>query len=223
MSKLCKKISCPNRISYGRIDDLDVINVVCPKCEDLLYVSDIRKSEVKKKKKYLVYILFITIIAFLFLKNYDTFVEQVDNPESDFQEVEKAVLIAEEKEKGFVKEDEKIKEIDWSNKIRNLVAAEAERNLYKIKEFYADNIVQYYDMYAIDKVVLGERYKQVWEKSLESSNDIQRISKIDENTYIMRTIFKDQNKRSKKRISVDVKVKFVFDEQGKIIQSYNVR
>ncbi len=216
MSKFCKKITCPNRISYGQIEDPDVINMVCPKCEDLLYVSDIRKSRAKKKKNMLLFLFLMSVIAFIVVENYNIFVELVSNSDPSPQYVEETDVPPERKD------EETVVNIDWSNNIRGLIDAESERDLNKIKEFYADNISQYYDLYVIDKIELGERYRDVWEKSLESSNEILSISKLDKNTYIMRTTFKDINRKSKKRISIDAKVKFIFDEKGKIIQSYNV-
>ncbi|WP_452596544.1 hypothetical protein [Pontimicrobium sp. MEBiC01747] len=69
MSKACSKIKCPNRFSIGKQSDKDVINLICPKCEQLYYKSEDRRKSILKKLKYsLLSITFLSISLLIWLK-----------------------------------------------------------------------------------------------------------------------------------------------------------
>lgn len=58
MTTTCKKIICPNKFSYGKSDDPDVIGYVCTKCENLYYISDTRTKKTRRNIK----LIFITLL-----------------------------------------------------------------------------------------------------------------------------------------------------------------
>ena len=64
MSNICYRYKCPIRVTIGKENDDDVIDIICPKCEKLLFVSDTRSMKTKRRLK-IFFIYFFVIIGLM--------------------------------------------------------------------------------------------------------------------------------------------------------------
>lgn len=63
MSHFCPKFKCPNRVVVGKPQDPDVINIVCPRCEHLLYSSEARTKKFKSRQRIYVMALLVMVLG----------------------------------------------------------------------------------------------------------------------------------------------------------------
>ena len=110
--------------------------------------------------------------------------------------------------------------IDYSNKIKALLIAEQNRDFDKIKTFYAKKIYRYWNVYNIGYDELKKQHEKSWKVTLNSKNNIQSIKKINNNIYILNTIFTFYHIKQQKNKSIHSSVKFEFNNNGKIIRTY---
>ncbi len=105
--------------------------------------------------------------------------------------------------------------------ITSFLVAEEERNLDVISRYYSSYLRRYYNLQNPTHQDLKDRYKKAWSNSLSSINNIQYISKVSNSIYDLKTefIFVKNNGERKSVIS---KVRFVFDNDMKIIETYNL-
>ena len=289
MSKLCTKISCPNRVSIGKENDSDVLNYICPKCELLFYVSETRSERVRKRAKPLLGLLVLIIILLFTYRSFnkttqpstipptkgnqkmatkpvdsipkevedegqikvpsikdsikrekpktektpvknDTVIKEkleLDSSKTELTKKKPVQITPKEKEStdNSVKEKEEIKGnllVDMSPIIRDLIKAEEQRNFYKLKGFYSENIIQYGNKSILTHDDLKRIYVKEWAENLYSSHILQRIDKIDNNTYVMSSKYTFYNKKVGKPEIKDMKIKYIFNFYGKIIQAYPI-
>jgi hypothetical protein len=197
MSHLCIKVSCPNRVAVGSENDDDVINIICPKCERLLYVSYIKT---KKRKRFLnlaftlIIIISLTIPVFIYKNEISSFVGQFE----------------------FVTNDQQ------TQAIKSLIRAEDNRDYNKIKIYFSDTIVRYWEKKYLDKQELKIQYLKSWRKTFYSKNEIQKIVKDNSNTFTLFTKFTYfDTKESVEKIKYSM-VRYIFDDYGKIIEVYGL-
>lgn len=107
-------------------------------------------------------------------------------------------------------------EYDCENLITGFLEAEDSRNFEKVKEYYANNINQYWHLSRPSFVELQKEYEANWFKKSYSKNKIISISNIFANTYLV-TIDFSYTLRSGKSDMVRSEIQIEFDDECKII------
>lgn len=111
---------------------------------------------------------------------------------------------------------------DFSDNIRNYTRAEETEDFDQIYSYYSENLKRYWDMYNPSYNSLKERYEHLWNVTSERKNEIERIEKINNTEYNLYTTFTYYSNKKQQTISKFSKVRFVFDQQGKIIETYGL-
>ncbi|TLU83196.1 MAG: hypothetical protein FDX30_09065 [Chlorobium sp.] len=109
---------------------------------------------------------------------------------------------------------------NYTNIIRSIVNAEDSRNIDTIIQYYSDNMTRYWDITNPKKTQLINRYQHIWGITSNSKNNIQSIEKIDNLTYLLNTIYTYQNLKQNRTITQNSVVRYVFGDDGKIIEVY---
>ena len=112
---------------------------------------------------------------------------------------------------------------DYSEIIYNFVLAEENRNLNDISTYFSPSVSRYYGLNYPTRSEINKQYEIAWKATLYSSNEIVNIEQIDTYTYDMQTIFTFYNNKKLQEQTIYTTVRFVFDEQGKIIETYNLK
>lgn len=119
--------------------------------------------------------------------------------------------------------DNSIKNIDFSANIRSFIIAEENRDFNLIYSFFSPKISRYYDIDNPNYSKLKNRYEYLWNITRNSRNTILDIKKINEFTYDLETEFEYYNIKKKMVITVHSYVRFLFDNNGKIIETYEIK
>src|SRR5690606_5627176 len=114
------------------------------------------------------------------------------------------------------------KETDFSQEIRGFIKAEEKRDFDLIYSFLSPHFSRYYDITSPSYSKLKERYEYLWGFTSNSKNSIQSINKINDFTYDMQTIYSYYNQRKNKNFTTNSTVRFLFDSNGKIVETYGV-
>jgi hypothetical protein len=117
---------------------------------------------------------------------------------------------------------ETIKVIDFSKEIKGFIKAEEKRDFDLIYSFFSPHFSRYYDITNPSYSKLKERYEYLWGFTSNSKNSIQSIDRINDFTYDIRTIFSYYNRRKNKNFTTNSTVRFLFDSNGKIVETYGV-
>jgi hypothetical protein len=110
----------------------------------------------------------------------------------------------------------------YKDTIKELLIAEENRDIDKILTYYSDSIVNYWSIINPSKQVIRNQYKKSWKITSSTKNHIQDIKKITDNIYDLYTEFEYYNKKKKKRLSVNSRIRFVFDKSGKLYKVYGL-
>lgn len=113
------------------------------------------------------------------------------------------------------------KEIDFSNQIRRFIEAEDKRDFDLIYSFFSPSMSKYYDIQNPTYTKLKEKYEYVWGITSYASNDIQQIVKINDYVYDMKTSYSYFHNRKQENFQVESTVRFMFNEEGKLIELYS--
>ncbi|WP_055445533.1 S1 family peptidase [Lacinutrix himadriensis] len=111
---------------------------------------------------------------------------------------------------------------NYENIIREFLRAEEQRDFNKIYSFLSPKFSRYYDINKPNYSNLKKRYEYLWGFVSNSRNYIKSIEKINEYTYDLNTNYKYYNERKKKEFSVNSTVRFLFDSNGKVIETYGI-
>jgi hypothetical protein len=158
MFKFCSNSS--HRQSIGKKDDKDVINLVCPKCDEIYYVSDKRKKEVKKRNNYIIFFtLFTSIALFVWFKT--DFIQNLNkktpnSPENTIQSFFKEV-----NNQNFNKAYKYTNHAKW-NSLSNFEKYLKNWKIYDVKQFTGKS---YYSRYNADTII-NVKYIGIEDKSL---------------------------------------------------------
>ncbi|MBK8329468.1 MAG: hypothetical protein IPL09_08350 [Bacteroidetes bacterium] len=109
------------------------------------------------------------------------------------------------------------------NSIRNLIQAEDNRDFTTIYSYISPNIERYWDAVSPSQEELYKKYTAVWNRLESSSNTINEINKIDNNTFDLHNTFTYTGKNTHETKSINSVVRFKFDADGKIIFINEVR
>lgn len=105
--------------------------------------------------------------------------------------------------------------------IKDLVAAEQNRDFNSIDSHYSPNMIRYWDLNYPTTAQLERRYNYLWNITLSSSEQIEKIEKVGENTYDLYTNESYTNRKGQYR-SIFYIIRYVFDNNGKIIECYGL-
>ncbi len=113
-------------------------------------------------------------------------------------------------------------EIDYSIIIRKFISAEDDRDFDKVYSHYSPNLKRYWSMKNPSYSKLKTQYEGAWNSTSYSKNHIDKIVRIDANTYDLFTQF--EYFRIKKGITktTESQLRFVFDNNGKISKLYKI-
>ena len=90
------------------------------------------------------------------------------------KEEEKKVIIVKDRQKETIK---------------SLLKAEDNRNFKEIEKYFSDDIDRYWSKHNIDKNELKTQYLNSWKKQSYSKNEIEKIVKEDEKTYVLHKVY----------------------------------
>ncbi|MCB0744757.1 MAG: trypsin-like peptidase domain-containing protein, partial [Ignavibacteriae bacterium] len=113
-------------------------------------------------------------------------------------------------------------EINYENIIRDFLKAEENRDFDKIYSFFSPKFSRYYDIKTPNYSNLKNRYEYLWGFVSNSRNYVKSIDKVNEYAYDLNTNYKYYDERKKKEFSVNSTVRFLFDSNGKIIETYGI-
>ncbi len=113
-------------------------------------------------------------------------------------------------------------ELDYSEKIRMFINTEDERDFDEVYTYYSTNLKRYWSMKNPTYSKLKIQYEGAWNSTSYSKNHIDKIVKIDDNTYDLYTRF--EYFRIKKGVTktTESQLRFVFDTNGKISELYKI-
>lgn len=100
--------------------------------------------------------------------------------------------------------------------------AEDNRDFDLIYSFFSPQLKRYYHLNDPDYSKLRESYETAWSFTSNPKNQIEEIEDVDEYTYDVLTTFSFYNQKKKEEQNVISKVRFIFDRDGKIIETYNI-
>lgn len=107
--------------------------------------------------------------------------------------------------------------------IRNFLIAEEERNFDKIKSFYSKNLKRYWNLVYPKTSELRKQYENAWSNSKYSQNLVQKIEKINYDTYVLKTKFKFFDTKKLVNKNIESKVLFRFDSNDKILETFGIK
>lgn len=107
--------------------------------------------------------------------------------------------------------------------IRNLISAEEDRNMSGILDAFATDMEQYWDIRFPTQAELVKRYNAVWGKSSDGKHNHIRIDKVSDNTYDLYADYEFYSNKDHISKAVNVHVRYVFDEDNKILKTYGVK
>ena len=113
-------------------------------------------------------------------------------------------------------------ELDYSEKIRMFINTEDERDFDEVYSYYSTNLKRYWSMKNPSYSKLKVQYEGAWNSTSHSKNHIDKIVRIDANTYDLYTRFKYFRIKNGITKTTDSQLRFVFDNNGKISELYKI-
>lgn len=115
-----------------------------------------------------------------------------------------------------------ISDADYSHKIRSFIKAEEERDFDRIYQHFSPNFRRYWDITNPDYSSLKKRYEYIWSISSNGTNNIESIRKVTNSVYELHTNYSYYSSKKGRTINTYSEVRFVFDENGKIVETYDL-
>jgi len=112
--------------------------------------------------------------------------------------------------------------MDYSDKIRNFILAEDSRDFDKIYSYYSPKLKRYWQTKNPTYSKLKKQYINAWKSTSYSKNDIDRIVRINSNTYDLYTRYEFYRIKLGKTFTVNSRIRFIFDNKAKISEVYKV-
>ncbi len=101
--------------------------------------------------------------------------------------------------------------------IRNYINAEDSRDSFTLNNLLADTITVYWKMENPTKQKIIDFYKDYWTKNKFSKNDIQSITPVAKNTYLVKTVFKVQRIQADTALDFESTILYKLNKAGKIL------
>lgn len=111
---------------------------------------------------------------------------------------------------------------DYSEVIRDFLKAEEKRDLKEITSYFSPRFTRYYDLNNPTYSQLQNRYEYLWGFTSDPKNNVKSIKKINDFTYDLNTTYTYYNQKKAQDFSVESVVRFLFDSDGKIIETYGI-
>lgn len=195
---------------------------VAPSAYD--YTAAAPKSN--KSTVYVVVILLLSLAgAFLFYKMNKKETVQEPAPKQTQARSEKQNSVpqsATEPAKPVVLEETEQDEVN-KGVINTLLQAEASKDMGAILNCFSPDMQRYWDINYPSQEELTKRYNSVWEKSADGKHLNVRLKKTAENTYDMLADYEFFSIKDQVSKTVKAHVRYVFDNNNKIIKTYNVK
>ncbi|HRP89894.1 MAG TPA: hypothetical protein PKX92_07630 [Edaphocola sp.] len=106
--------------------------------------------------------------------------------------------------------------------INELFMAESVRSFDSIYQYFDPNMQRYWDINYPTYEELKARFEDIWSKTKNNENSNIRVNKIGNNTYDVYSTFSYFSLSDDKQKRLDNKVRFIFNNEGKIIQTYGL-
>lgn len=116
-----------------------------------------------------------------------------------------------------------IREVNYSKTIRNFLKAEEKRDFDTIYGYLSPKFSRYYDITDPSYSKLKNRYEYLWGFTSNSKNVVKSIDRINDYIYDLETKYTYYNHRKEREFTVNSTVRFLFDDNGKIIETYGVK
>lgn len=107
--------------------------------------------------------------------------------------------------------------------IRSLISGEENRNMTDILNSFSPDMEQYWDISYPTQEELVKRYNSVWTKSGNGKHNHIRIDEVSHNTYDLYADYEFYSVKDQVSKALNVHVRYVFDDNGKIIKTYGVK
>ena len=112
--------------------------------------------------------------------------------------------------------------INYQDIIRNVLKAEEQRNFNDIYTNYSSTMQRYWDIDRPNYNNLKNRYEYIWGFTSNSKNEIEKIVKVNSNTFDLYTNFSYYNNNRAESFETNSVIRYVFDSSGKIIETYGI-
>ncbi len=112
--------------------------------------------------------------------------------------------------------------VNYENIIHDFLQAEENRDFEIIYSYFSPKFSRYYDINTPNYSKIKNRYEHFWSFISNARNTIKSIDKINDYTYDLYTNFQYYHLKKETEFSVDSRVRFLFDSNGKIVEVYGV-
>lgn len=116
-----------------------------------------------------------------------------------------------------------IASIDFSGKINAFLLAEEKRDFTAISSYISEYMNRYYDLTDPSVGQIKDRYEYLWRFISNAKNKVRAIERLNAYTYNLETDFTYYNQKKNTTITKNSIVRFVFNEEGKIIETYSLK
>jgi len=106
--------------------------------------------------------------------------------------------------------------------IETLLKAEEARDMPGILGCFSANLQQYWDVKNPSQSELMNRYNNTWTKTSDNANHDVRIERISDNVYDMYSVYEYYINKDGQAKSVNTHVRYIFDDNNKIIRTFGV-
>ncbi|WP_241143742.1 S1 family peptidase [Cognataquiflexum rubidum] len=110
--------------------------------------------------------------------------------------------------------------VDFTTTIKEFIESEDDQNFSKIINFFSDDVIKYWELRYPTGDEIYEHYQKSWSLIEEPINNIEKIEKLDDYNYLVFTIFSFYHIEKKEYRKIQSKLRFRFDETGKIIEIF---
>ena len=123
------------------------------------------------------------------------------------------------------KQQEFDNEIDRENAMAlfQLMNAENNQAFDEIYAYFSPNMERYWDINYPTYDELYDLYHKSWNSKSKISQDNIRVEKVGENTYNVSLTYNAHDNVNNKKISKNVKTRYIFDKNNKIISTYGLK
>lgn len=109
------------------------------------------------------------------------------------------------------------------NVVRSLIDAEESRDIRRILNCFAPNMQQYWDVSNPSRAELERRYNNTWKISSNNNNIDVNIVRVSDNVYDMYSVYEYYSHKDGLDKSVNTHVRYVFDNNNKIVKTFGVK
>jgi hypothetical protein len=111
---------------------------------------------------------------------------------------------------------------DKSDIIRSFISAEDNGNIEEILSYFSPNVNRYWDLYNPTFNQLANAYQRAQSVSTDRRNTVDNIEMISDREYVLYTTFSYFSVKAQQQMSKPSRVKFVFDDNNKIVETYGL-